>query len=341
MEQSNLSRWKDCMRRAEEGKELVLGFFGGSITQGSLASKQENTYVYQVYSWWRKTFPQAKFRYVNAGVGGTTSHYGVSRVVTDLLQYQPDIVIVDFSVNDEANAFFQETYEGLVRRILAWQSRPAVLLLNNVYYSTGMNAQKYHNEVGAWYQIPFVSIKDTIYQRMKRGEFSVEELSPDGLHPNDNGHHLVAEEIIKFLEQIKENMAEPEEEVFLPEPMTENAYQNAKRFNALDSNDFFHNGWIGRKGGDSISFTVEASCIAVQYRKTIKKPAMRAELILDGDNAHPILLDGNFDEDWGDSLYLEPIVHHGEKREYQVEIRILPEEKENATPFYLLSLIVA
>ena len=35
------------------------------------------------------------------GIGGTTSHYGVSRVVTDMLMYQPDFVVVDFSVNDE------------------------------------------------------------------------------------------------------------------------------------------------------------------------------------------------------------------------------------------------
>ena len=50
----------------------------------------------------------------------------VSRVVTDMLMYQPDFVVVDFSVNDEPEKFFQETYEGLVRRMLTWSSVPAV-----------------------------------------------------------------------------------------------------------------------------------------------------------------------------------------------------------------------
>ena len=102
------------------------GIFGGSITQDSLATKHEYCYAYRVFQWWEKTFPKAKLHYVNGGIGGTTSHYGVSRVVTDMLMYQPDFVVVDFSVNDEPEKFFQETYEGLVRRMLTWSSVPAV-----------------------------------------------------------------------------------------------------------------------------------------------------------------------------------------------------------------------
>lgn len=158
-------------------------------------------YARRVFNWWGKTFPQATFHYVNGGIGGTTSHYGVSRVVTDLLMYQPDFVVVDFSVNDEPEAFFQETYEGLIRKILSWDS----------------------------------------------------------------------------------------------------------------------------------------------------KPALQAKLVLDGEADKAIILDGNFDEDWGDCLWFEPIVHHGEKKMHTVEITILEEEKseinkkvsitENETPFYLLSVI--
>lgn len=122
----DLSSIKDCMRRAERGEYLTLGFFGGSITEGSLSSSPEMCYAYLVYKWWKETFPQAEFFYVNGGIGGTTSHYGAARAVSDLLMYQPDFVVVDFSVNDEANPFFQETYEGVVRKILGWHSAPSL-----------------------------------------------------------------------------------------------------------------------------------------------------------------------------------------------------------------------
>lgn len=377
MYQTDLSRLQGCMLRAQQGEELTIGFLGGSITQGSLASEHENTYAYRVFSWWKETFPMAEFHYVNGGIGGTTSHYGVSRTVTDVLMYQPDFVVVDFSVNDEADVFFQETYEGMLRKILSWDSAPAVVLLNNVYYDTGKNAQEYHNAVGEWYQVPYVSIRDSIYQRMQSGEFTREELTPDGLHPNDKGHELVAGEIIAFLENVRGQLAasgrkygsmrnglegtaaeKAENAGILPQPMTANAYEAAKRLTIRDSSpklsgfradteekrghlDHFKNGWIGRKPGDGITFVAEASCIAVQYRKTIQKPALRAELILDGDREHPVLLDGNFEEDWGDCLYLEPILHHGSRENHIIEIRIPLTETEGNTPFYLMSLIIA
>ena len=128
MYRKNLARLKNCMRRAEAGEELTLGFFGGSITQGSLATKHEYCYAYRVFRWWEEAFPKAKFHYINGGIGRTTSHYGVSRVVNDLLMYQPDFVVVDFSVNDKPEDFFQETYEGLIRKLLIWlQSRPELM----------------------------------------------------------------------------------------------------------------------------------------------------------------------------------------------------------------------
>lgn len=358
MAEINFSRLKNCMLKAENGEELTIGFLGGSITQGSLAAEHENTYAYRVFTWWKQTFPQAKFHYVNGGIGGTSSHYGVSRAVTDVLMYQPDFVVVDFSVNDEADVFFQETYEGVVRKLLQWKSKPAVVLLNNVYYDTGKNAQDFHNAVGDWYHIPHISIKDTIYQEMLRGRYTREELSPDGLHPNDKGHMLVAEKITDLLEEVRNHMTEVEEDVELSEPMTENAYENARRLTIREISpdlagfradteektghlDHFKNGWIGKMPGDKITFEVDASCIAVQYRKTIHKPALRAKLVLDGKKENAVLLDANFEEDWGDCLYLEPVLHHGEKKKHTVEIEILPDDNGEATPFYLMSLIVA
>lgn len=354
----NLARLKNCMLRAENGDELTIGFLGGSITQGSLSTKPENCYAYRVFSWWKKEFPKAEFHYVNGGIGGTSSHFGVARAVTDVLMYQPDVVIVDFSVNDKADEFFQETYEGVVRKLLTWNCAPAVILLNNVYYDTDENAEKYHNPVGDWYRIPHVSIRDTLYKKMKAGMYTREELTPDGLHPNDKGHGLVAAEIISFLENVKNCIHEREEDNFLPEPMTVNAYEQARRLTIREISpkllgfradtevkmghlDLFKNGWIGRKAGDKILFEIEASCIAVQYRKTVTKPALRARMVLDGHIEQARILDGNFEEDWGDCLYLESILHHGECKMHTIEIEVMEDETEGASPFYLLSLIIA
>lgn len=112
----NLARLKDVFRRALKGERLTLGFLGGSITQGSLATRPEFCYAYRVYQWWRETFPRAEFTYVNAGIGATDSQFGCARADSDLLAWGPDFCIIEFSVNDAANGHFLETYEGLVRK---------------------------------------------------------------------------------------------------------------------------------------------------------------------------------------------------------------------------------
>ena len=366
-----MTRLKNLMKRAANGESLVIGFLGGSITQGSLSSTPKTCYAYLVYEWWKKSFPNAAFSFVNGGIGGTTSHYGGARAWKDVLCYRPDIVTVDFSVNDDANEFFEETYEGTLRRLLAAPSSPAVVVLNNVFYDTGKNAQDYHNRIADHYGIPHVSIKDTVYPDVESGKIVRADITPDNLHPNDKGHRLVADEICKLLDSIKAEVEEEtiageniegkstktEASVLLPAPLTENAYEHSRLIQIQDNEaildgflvdpiekkgmlDIFKNGWTAAHTNDKISFEIECSCLAVQYRKSVQQPVPKAKAVIDGDEAHAVILDGNFTEDWGDCLYLDPLLHHAEKKVHRIEITIT-DAKDIVRPFYLVSLIVS
>lgn len=366
-----MTRLKNLMKRAANGESLVIGFLGGSITQGSLSSTPKTCYAYLVYEWWKKSFPNAAFSFVNGGIGGTTSHYGGARAWKDVLCYRPDIVTVDFSVNDDANEFFEETYEGTLRRLLAAPSSPAVVVLNNVFYDTGKNVQDYHNRIADHYGIPYVSIKDTVYPDVESGKIVRADITPDNLHPNDKGHRLVADEICKLLDSIKAEVEEEtiageniegkstktEASVLLPAPLTENAYEHSRLIQIQDNEaildgflvdpiekkgmlDIFKNGWTAAHTNDKISFEIECSCLAVQYRKSVQQPVPKAKAVIDGDEAHAVILDGNFTEDWGDCLYLEPLLHHAEKKVHRIEITIT-DAKDIVRPFYLVSLIVS
>ena len=366
-----MTRLKNLMKRAANGESLVIGFLGGSITQGSLSSTPKTCYAYLVYEWWKKSFPNAEFSFVNGGIGGTTSHYGGARAWKDVLCYRPDIVTVDFSVNDDANEFFEETYEGTLRRLLMAPSAPAVVVLNNVFYDTGKNAQDYHNRIADHYGIPHVSIKDTIFPDVESGKIVRADITPDNLHPNDKGHRLVADEICKLLDSIKAEVEEEaiageniedksmktEESILLPAPLTENAYEHSRLIQIQDNEaildgflvdpiekkgmlDIFKNGWTAAHTNDKISFEIECSCLAVQYRKSVQQPVPKAKAVIDGDEAHAVILDGNFTEDWGDCLYLEPLLNHAEKKVHRIEITVT-DAKDIVRPFYLVSLIVS
>ena len=356
----NTERIAKVLKKAENGDPITLGYLGGSITQGSLSSTPDTCYAAMTTKWWREQYPQTEITYVNGGIGGTTSQFGVSRVESDILAYEPDFVVIEFSVNDDNSLFFRETYEGLVRKVYTSKTAPAVLLVHNIMYVDGTNAQDQHETIGRYYNLPCVSVKSSIYQAIAHGKIAVRDVTPDDLHPNDAGHALLANLITNFLEKVqKEDVAKVTDTTRaaeeLPKPITANAYQNSVRYQVYNSTpelngfeadteeqwhitDTFKRGFIGRKKGDSIRFTIEGTGIAVQYRKSVKHPACVAKVVLDGDEANAMVLDGNFDETWGDCLYITTVAKHIEDKKHTVEITIT-EGDESMVPFYLVSVI--
>lgn len=351
----NWSRIKRLMKRAAAGEDIHIGFLGGSITQGSVASTPEKCYAARVYRWWVETFPQSHFSYINAGIGGTTSLFGAARAWTDMMCYQPDFVVVDFTVNDDALPIFQETFEGVIRQLYG-NGKTAVLILNNAFYDDGRNAQELHNELAAHYQIPAVSVRESICAMLKDGSLPAAEITQDFLHPNDKGHELLAYMITYQLDKMYADLGNAEEEPAYPAALTQNRFEGAKRYQIKNACpqlqgfrvdprektallDLYKNGWTAEHAGDSFTLDVECSYLAVQYLRSIHKPRPVAEAVIDGDSAHAVVLDGNFDEDWGDCLALTEVMNRKERGRHQLTIRIKEAHPEAAGPFYLVSVI--
>ncbi len=122
-------RLASVMARAASGEDITIAYIGGSITNGDSANpKETKCYAYLTTEWWKETFPGANINYVNAGIGATDSYIGVHRAKRDVLAYKPDLVVVEFSVNDTRN-HNKETYESLLRMLLNSDSQPAVISL--------------------------------------------------------------------------------------------------------------------------------------------------------------------------------------------------------------------
>ena len=352
-------RIEKVMKRAAAGEEICIGFIGGSITQGCLASAPDRCYAHKVFEWFSERFPGAHFRYVNAGIGATDSQFACARVQSDLLSYEPDLCFAEFSVNDGCNGHYHETYEGLVRRILLSSQDRALMLIYNVVYENGDSAEPIHSMVSDRYSVPAVSIGSAIWPEIESGRLKRASITSDGLHPNDVGHSLVASVIISVLEEIADNMNESGlKEISFPDPETENAYEDSVRYRndcpegivtecrgfAPDLSpqegitDIFKKGWTASEKGSYIVFKIRASCIGIQYRKTVRKPAPAAVVTVDGDTSHEVLLDADFEETWGDKLSLDTVLDHGAGGEHIVRIELTETHDNDALPFYLVSV---
>ncbi|MDE7029094.1 MAG: SGNH/GDSL hydrolase family protein, partial [Lachnospiraceae bacterium] len=318
-----------------------------------------------VYRWWCERIPEAAVAYVNAGIGGTTSQFGAARADSDLLSKNIDFTVVEFSVNDEDNAHFLETYEGLIRKLYASQAEPGILIVNSVRYDDGSNAQAQHVRIGEAYGLPCVSMKPTLYAKILDGTYTSRDITADDLHPNDEGHGLMAEVIIHFLEMVYDELqggneaADNHLDVRKITPVTLNAYENSVRYqnynsgSVLTGNDgfaaddrpqndireIFRRGWTADKEGAHIGFDIEGSCFGVQYRKSVAQPTCIARAVVDGDTGSAVILDGNFEETWGDSLHLETVAEHLPYGKHHIEIELTEAHEQDKVPFYLVSVI--
>ncbi len=357
--EGNLFRVKRVMKKARSGEKITIGFIGGSITQGSLATSDHNCYAYKVFEWWKEKFKDTHFDYVNAGIGGTTSHFAVARVSSDLLKMSPDLVFVEFSVNDDDNNHFLETYEGLVRQIYKCESEPAIVLISNVYYDSGINAQLSHLKVARYYELPLISMKSAIYPAVRDGMIAAKDITPDYLHPNDMGHELVASVVIDFLDRTMGEISIGEKPSFeqdgFPSPFTANTYENAVRLDSRNYHalckgflvdkseqkgitDCFKNGWLSDVPKGHILFVAKCSGAAIQYRKYVSGNAPKAKVLVDGKTV--AVLDANFDKTWGDKLELTTVFEHGKLEEHKIEV-LIEDCTDVKNPFNLVSVILA
>lgn len=346
-----------AFEKAENGGKISLGFLGGSITMGCNASTVDKRYVNIIAQWWKDKFPKAEVSFVNAGIGATTSEFAAARVYDDMLRYQPDFATIEFSVNDSDTDHFKETFEGTVRQILKYETQPALIVINNLFYNTGENAQRVHNEVAKHYDLPIVSVRDHIYPLIQSGEAVLSDYTKDMLHPEDKGQAMIAELVIFMLEKqyadYNNGVIAPEFE--MPRPVTANTYENSVRYRNQDIapelngftadtsadngiTDIFKHGWTAEAKGSSIKFKVSGQNIAIQWRRTINKPAPIAKAVLDGCEEKAVILDANFDEDWGDLICLTDILEKGTSGEHTLEITITDEGKSGSS-FYLVSVI--
>lgn len=101
----------NLFEKINANKEITIAYLGGSITAAS-------GWRPQTTAWFTKTYPNAKFKEVHAAIGGTGSDLGVFRLQSDALPHNPDLLFVEFAVNDGGQAPEQiwKNMEGIVRQ---------------------------------------------------------------------------------------------------------------------------------------------------------------------------------------------------------------------------------
>ena len=224
--------------KLKAGKSVTVAYIGGSITAGAGASDGSRTsYRALVGQWFAATFPQSAVNNVDAAIGGTGSDLGAFRAGRDVLAHHPDLVFVEFAVNDGGSpeAMIDRAMEGIVRQI--HQADPTtdicfvytfVVAQRDEVVRTGLTRAMRRDEVvAAHYGIPSVNMALPAARQLGNGTLTAEEFSKDGVHPTDRGYKIYAGAVIAFLETRRARKAAILSPHPLPPPLRPDSLEHA------------------------------------------------------------------------------------------------------------------
>ncbi|MDR2706356.1 MAG: SGNH/GDSL hydrolase family protein [Planctomycetaceae bacterium] len=206
----------NVLEKLNKGETVKIAYLGGSITAA-------NGWRPKTTEWFKKTFPNAKIEEIHAAIGGTGSDLGVFRLGHDVLQYQPDLLFVEFAVND-GGALPENIWrsmEGIVRQ--TWKSNPKTDIVFVYTISEALakepregicNRSMSSMELLAdFYGIPSINFAVPVFALEKSGKLlfkgesapeGVILFSTDSVHPLDAGHQIYAQTVAESFEKMKE-----------------------------------------------------------------------------------------------------------------------------------------
>lgn len=165
------------LSRIQAGLPVTLAFLGGSLTE-------QGGYVRRWVAALKKEFPRSKVTVVNAGVAGMSSSVGAFRVGETVMAARPDLVFVEFAVDDgdqpSAAPAILRAMEGIVRQVwqgspltdlcFVYHARPGAMGLEALQAGKLPQGAVAHEKVAEHYGIPSIHLALAAARRAREGK---------------------------------------------------------------------------------------------------------------------------------------------------------------------------
>ena len=290
------------------------------------------------------------------------------------MEAKPDIIVIEF-INDADDEFYESCMDSLVRMCLEQDNNPAVMILEPSTEG-GTSPQAAHFKVAQAYNIPMISYHDAVMPEIEAGNFTWADISPDNVHPNDDGHVIMASLLTKFVGNIKHNHEECRHQKGYAacQPIqtvcqVDSVDKEAKAFDTstvAPTGDVFADATIGSRQtedivkttdegtftdvttfqkftdgwgtttGGTIKFEITAKNIGMIYYMTVDGKSGVAAVKVDGEDVATINAD--FTSGWGNYAKAQQIYSSDEVATHTVEVTVVDDAKPN---FQILNWLIS
>lgn len=235
--------------RLNQKKKLCVGYFGGSITEGSGASAwNETSWRARVNAFLRLAYPEAEITEVMAAIGGTGTDLGICRIEKHLLSKKPDLVFIEFATNDLFTPFKDQLdhYESCLRSIMEADPTTEIICV----FTSQLNSDKFQKDHGDYrsrtvqaflahyYDLPIIDIGDVMRTAVHHAGDDWLSYTTDTVHPNDEGYLLCADTVREYLTKwLAEETPTEIKAREIPKPISHNPLPKGKMIELSECED--------------------------------------------------------------------------------------------------------
>ncbi len=186
-----------------QGNSLNFVAFGDSLTYGWMVEKGYLKFLQEMLE---IRFPGNRVMIINRGIPGDTAADGRRRLKRDVLESEPDLVFIQFALNDAYTGYSPENYRDNIHemiKVIREKTESEILLMTSVL----LNNEKENNRINKYYRVlseiskneglPLVEVHRYWERKLTEGYDFSNLVQTDMVHPTDEGYRLMAQAIME------------------------------------------------------------------------------------------------------------------------------------------------
>lgn len=190
------------IQKLKDKSSITLTALGDSLTNGWLADKGYLDFLREMLE---EKYPHCDLHIINSGIPGDTAFGGLHRLDEDVINHHPDIVFIQFALNDAFSGYspgdFMDNVQGIIDEIHSKSAAEIVLITSvHIFYKMENDVATIFynllNKLALKNKLPIAKVHEHWKSSIDENE-SGRYVQDDGIHPNSEGYRIMAEAIMK------------------------------------------------------------------------------------------------------------------------------------------------